>query len=142
MNCKLEFDGKKSRLTLAPKFLAILPKQMVVFVRIPGCSSFAVFARHFKSSPLITRSESFEIIVRTDFTVCSRTIGATSVKPVTSSYLAIVHDGGSILYIRVVGRSCPSQFFEISGRSLAVDYREGTPASVDRDFQIVGVSLD
>jgi hypothetical protein len=68
---------------LEPKFLAILPKQIVVFVRIPGCSSFAVLARCRKSSPLMTRSDNFGTIVRIDLTVCSRTTGARSVKPVT-----------------------------------------------------------
>lgn len=65
------------------KFLAILPKHMVVFVRIPGCSSLAVFARYLSSSPLMTRSDSFAMIVKTDLTVCSRTSGAWSVNPVT-----------------------------------------------------------
>lgn len=66
-----------------PRFLEIFPKQMVVLVRIPGCSSFDVFARYFNSSPLIVLSDSFVIIVSTALTVCSRTIGAASVKPVT-----------------------------------------------------------
>lgn len=70
-------------LELWPRLLAILPKQIVVFVRIPGWSSFAVLARYLKSSPLTTRSESLLITTRTAFTVCSRTIGAKSVKPVT-----------------------------------------------------------
>ena len=66
----------------APRLRAIFPKQTVVLVRMPGCSSLDVFARHFSISPLITRSESLEMIVRVAFTVCSRTTGATSVKPV------------------------------------------------------------
>ncbi len=73
-------------LVLTPRFLEILPKQMVVFVRIPGCSSFEVFARHFKSSPLMVLSDNFPMIVRTALTVCSRTTGARSVKPVTYSF--------------------------------------------------------
>lgn len=70
-------------LVLTPRFFEILPRQIVVFVRIPGCSSFEVLARYFKSSPLIVRSDSFPMIVRTALTVCSRTTGATSVNPVT-----------------------------------------------------------
>lgn len=70
-------------LVLLLRFLDIFPRQIVVFVRIPGCSSFEVLARYFKSSPLMVRSESFPMIVRTALTVCSRTTGATSVKPVT-----------------------------------------------------------
>jgi hypothetical protein len=65
--------------------LAILPRQIVVLVRIPGCSSLAVLARYLNNSPLMVRSESFVMIVRTDFSVCSLTTGATSVKPVTWS---------------------------------------------------------
>ena len=57
---------------------------MVVFVRIPGCSSFAVFARCFKSSPLIVRSESLVTTVKTALTVCSRTTGARSENPVVN----------------------------------------------------------
>lgn len=72
-----------SGLTLAPRLRAILPRQMVVFVRIPGCSSFEVFARYFSSAPFIVRSESLVMMVRIDLTVCSRTNGATSVKPDT-----------------------------------------------------------
>lgn len=66
-----------------PRFLAILPRQMVVFVRIPGCSSFAVFARYLSNSPLMVLSESLVMRVSTDLSVCSRTTGAMSVKPVT-----------------------------------------------------------
>jgi hypothetical protein len=65
------------------RFFEIFPKHMVVFVRIPGCSSFEVLARYFRSSPLIVLSVNFSMIVKTDLTVCSRTIGAASVKPVT-----------------------------------------------------------
>jgi len=72
--------------TLAPRFRAILPRQIVVFVRIPGCSSFDVFARYFSNSPLIVRSDNFVMIVRTALTVCSRTKGAASVKPETYTY--------------------------------------------------------
>ena len=72
--------------TFVPRFRAIFPRQMVVLVRIPGCSSLDVFASCFSKSPLIVRSESLVMIVRTAFTVCSRTSGATSVKPVTCSY--------------------------------------------------------
>lgn len=74
-----------------PRFFAILPRQIVVFVRIPGCSSLDVLARYFKSSPLIVLSESFPMMVRTALTVCSRTTGATSVKPVTY-FLQLVDD--------------------------------------------------
>lgn len=70
-------------LELTPKFLEIFPRQIVVFVRIPGCSSFEVLARYLRSSPLIVLSESFPIIVKIALTVCSRTTGAISVKPVT-----------------------------------------------------------
>lgn len=66
-----------------PKFFAILPKQIVVFVRMPGCSSLEVLARYLRSSPLMVLSDNFPMIVKTDLTVCSRTIGATSVNPVT-----------------------------------------------------------
>lgn len=69
--------------TFAPKLRAIFPKQMVVFVRMPGCSSLDVFARCFSSSPLITRSDSLVTTVKTALTVCSRSSGATSVNPVT-----------------------------------------------------------
>ena len=69
--------------TFAPRVRAIFPRQMVVLVRIPGCSSLEVFASCFSKSPLIVRSESLVMIVRTALTVCSRTSGATSVKPVT-----------------------------------------------------------
>jgi hypothetical protein len=54
-----------------PKFLAILPRQIVVLVRIPGCSSLAVLARYFSNSPLMVRSESLLMIVSTDLSVCS-----------------------------------------------------------------------
>lgn len=70
-------------LVLGPRFFAIFPKQIVVFVRMPGCSSFAVFARCRRSSPLITRSDSFGTTTKTALTVCSRTTGARSAKPVT-----------------------------------------------------------
>ncbi len=66
-----------------PRFFEILPRQIVVFVRIPGCSSFEVLARYLSNSPLIVLSESFPMMVKTAFTVCSLTTGATSVKPVT-----------------------------------------------------------
>lgn len=66
-----------------PRFLEIFPKQIVVFVRIPGCSSLEVLARYFNSSPLTVRSDNFPIMVKTALTVCSRTTGATSVNPVT-----------------------------------------------------------
>lgn len=69
------------RRTLGPKFFAIRPRQIVVFVRIPGCSSLAVRAKNFSSSPLTILSLSLLMIVRTAFKVCSRTTGATSVKP-------------------------------------------------------------
>ena len=71
--------------TLVPKLRAIFPRQMVVLVRIPGCSSLEVFASCFSKSPLIVRSESLVIMVKTALTVCSRTSGAMSVKPVTCS---------------------------------------------------------
>ncbi len=70
-------------LVLTPKFLDILPKQIVVFVRIPGCSSFEVLAKYLSSSPLMVLSDNFPMMVKTALTVCSRTMGATSVKPVT-----------------------------------------------------------
>jgi len=70
-------------LVLTPRFLDILPRQMVVLVRIPGCSSLEVLARYFNNSPLIVLSDNFPIIVNTALTVCSRTTGARSVNPVT-----------------------------------------------------------
>ena len=78
-----KMQKKRRQLTFTPRLRAILPRQIVVFVRIPGCSSFAVLARCLKSSPLITRSESFGTTVKTALTVCSRTTGATSENPVT-----------------------------------------------------------
>ena len=82
-------------LVLTPRFLDILPKHMVVFVRMPGCSSFEVLARYFRSSPLTVLSESFPMIVSTAFTVCSRTTGAISVNPVTCKMhkIAVLHQG-------------------------------------------------
>jgi hypothetical protein len=56
-----------------------------VLVRIPGCSSFCVFARCFSRSPLVFRSDSLVMMVRTALTVCSRTKGAESEKPVSIS---------------------------------------------------------
>ena len=73
----------RSTHTLTPKLRAIFPRQIVVFVRIPGCSSFDVFARCFNRSPLIVRSDNFVIMINTALTVCSRTTGAISLKPVT-----------------------------------------------------------
>lgn len=73
--------ARSGKHTLWPKFLAILPKQIVVFVRMPGCSSFAVRARNFSKSPLIVRSDSFPMTANTALTVCSRTAGAISVNP-------------------------------------------------------------
>jgi len=72
-----------SRRTLAPKFRAIFPRQIVVLVRIPGCSSFAVFARWRRSSPFTVLSDNLGTTVRIAFTVCSLTTGAMSEKPVT-----------------------------------------------------------
>ena len=69
--------------TFVPRLRAIFPRHMVVLVRIPGCSSLEVFASCFSKSPFIVRSESLVMIVRIALTVCSRTSGATSVKPVT-----------------------------------------------------------
>ena len=85
---KTERKKDVNQLTFTPRLRAILPRQIVVFVRIPGCSSFAVLARCLKSSPLITRSESFGTTVKTALTVCSRTTGATSENPVTFQELA------------------------------------------------------
>jgi hypothetical protein len=70
-------------LTFGPRLRAILPRQIVVLVRIPGCSSLDVFASCFNSSPLRTRSFNLLMTVNTALTVCSRTNGARSVKPVT-----------------------------------------------------------
>lgn len=70
-------------LTPVPRFLAIFPRQIVVFVRMPGCSSFAVLARYRRSSPFMIRSDNFGTTMRTAFTVCSRIKGAKSVNPVT-----------------------------------------------------------
>ena len=76
-------------LVLVLRFLEIFPKQIVVFVRIPGCSSLEVLARYFNSSPLTVLSDSFPIMVSTALTVCSRTTGATSVKPVTYNFISL-----------------------------------------------------
>ena len=69
--------------TFVPKFRAIFPRQIVVLVRMPGCSSFAVLARCRSSSPLMIRSDSFGTTTSTALTVSSLTTGARSVKPVT-----------------------------------------------------------
>ena len=66
-----------------PRYLAILPRQIVVLVRMPGCSSLAVLARYRRRSPLMVRSESLVMMTSTDLRVCSRTMGARSVKPAT-----------------------------------------------------------
>ena len=93
-------------LVLTPRFLDILPRHMVVFVRIPGCSSFEVFARYLRSSPLIVLSESFPMMVSTALTVCSLTTGAMSVKPVTCTMceLELLQHRPDI--IPFAGRSC------------------------------------
>lgn len=72
-----------------PRFFDILPKQIVVLVRIPGCSSLDVLARYLSSSPLMVLSDNLLIMVRTALTVCSRTTGARSVNPVTCEMLAM-----------------------------------------------------
>src|SRR3954469_8714133 len=87
-------------LVLTPRFLAILPKQIVVFVRMPGCSSFEVLARYLSNSPLIVRSDNFPMIVNTALTVCSRTTGAMSVKPVT--YSICQHISNQILSVLTI----------------------------------------
>lgn len=69
-------EFRKSLHTDALIFLAILPRQMVVFVRMPGSGSLAVLARYFSSSPLIVLSDNLPTIVRVDLTVCSRSKGA------------------------------------------------------------------
>lgn len=74
---------------LRPRFFASFPRQIVVFVRIPGCSSLEVLAKYLNNSPLIVRSDNLDTIVSTAFTVCSRTTGATSVKPVTWYELSV-----------------------------------------------------
>lgn len=81
-----------------PKCFEIFPRQIVVFVRMPGCSSLDVFARYLSSSPLMVLSESFEMIVKTALTVCSRTTGATSVKPVTYLFLVAYQDNNLLAY--------------------------------------------
>lgn len=75
------YTRSKRQLTPGERFFAIFPRQIVVFVRIPGCSSFAVRAKNRSNSPLITLSDNFPITVKTALTVCSRTTGATSVNP-------------------------------------------------------------
>lgn len=65
-----------------PRFLAIFPRQIVVLVRIPGCSSLAVLASCFNKSPLMVRSVNLLMMTRTDLRLCSRTTGARSVNPV------------------------------------------------------------
>ena len=70
-----------------PRERAILPRQIVVLVRIPGCSSLEVRASCLRRSELIVRSDNLVIMVRTALTVCSRIRGAISVKPVTYSEL-------------------------------------------------------
>lgn len=54
-----------------------------MLVLMPGSESFEVFARYLRRSPFTTLSDSFGMMVKTDLTVCSRTRGAISVKPVT-----------------------------------------------------------
>ena len=92
--------------TVAPKLRAIFPRQTVVLVRIPGCSSLEVFASCLSKSPLIVRSESLVIIVKTALTVCSRTSGAISVKPVICSIQQKFSKCWSAGRIPFVGRSC------------------------------------
>ena len=75
-------EGYGRSLTLLLRCFAILPRQIVVFVLMPGSASLAVLARYLRRSPLTTRSESFVMSVSIDFTVCSRRRGAWSVKPV------------------------------------------------------------
>ena len=87
----LSYSGDP-KLTDTPKFLAILPRQIVVLVRIPGCSSLAVFARHLNNSPLMTLSLSLGTSVRTALTVCSLTTGAASEKPVVYNTLIVCLD--------------------------------------------------
>ena len=70
-------------LTLELRLRAIFPRQMVVLVLIPGCSSLAVLAKCLRSSPLSVRSDNFGATDKIDLTVCSRTTGVISVKPVT-----------------------------------------------------------
>lgn len=75
-------------LTLELRLRAIFPRQMVVLVLIPGCSSFAVLAKCLRSSPLRVRSDNFGATDKMDLTVCSRTTGVMSVKPVTYSAIS------------------------------------------------------
>jgi hypothetical protein len=75
--------------TLLLRFLASFPRQIVVLVLIPGCSSFAVFARYRNSSPLMILSDNLGTTVSTALSVCSLTIGAASVNPFTYAYLAL-----------------------------------------------------
>lgn len=70
-----------------PRERAIFPRQIVVLVRIPGCSSLEVRASCLRRSELIVRSDSLVIMIRTALTVCSRIRGAISVKPVTYTRL-------------------------------------------------------
>ncbi len=94
----LHIGSGKSKRTFGPKWRAILPKQIVVLVRIPGCSSLDVFASCFSNSPLIIRSLNFVITVKTALTVCSRSNGARSVKPVTydSQQMHMQRDGSRL----------------------------------------------
>ena len=73
----------RRRLAFEDRCFEILPRHIVVFVRIPGCSSLAVLAKCLRSSPFRIRSESFGARERTALTVCSRTRGTTSENPVT-----------------------------------------------------------
>ena len=78
---------------MAVRCFAIFPRQMVVFVRIPGCSSLCVFAKYFNRSPLIFLSfnchqcafskalKTLGITTSTARTVCSRITGTISVNP-------------------------------------------------------------
>ena len=125
--------------TLDPKFLAIFPRQIVVFVRIPGWSSLDVLARYFRSSPFIVRSDSFVMMVRTALTVCSRTIGATSKNPVTCEIIR----RNKIEQHYVIPFAERFDHLPLSGagaQSLVVNCPRGTLASHDQDSRTISRS--
>jgi hypothetical protein len=126
--------------TVGPRCLAILPRQIVVLVRIPGCSSLAVRAKKRSISPLIVRSDSLPMTVSTALTVCSRTTGAISVNPEVYSIVQhslILQSTPSNANVPSAGRSCRLPSSAKAGRSLGVGCQVNTRAALDPDWQIV-----
>lgn len=125
------------RLTFCPMFLAIFPRHMVVLVRIPGCSSFAVRARHRSSSPLIVLSDSLLITAKTALTVCSRTTGAASVNPVVYLGKSKIHQVRQN-HTPFAERFCRSQLFVTIGQPSRVDCPASRPSGPCPDYQTIG----